>query len=136
VATPTARRSDDPVATVAPSRTTRKTPSTTPARLTAAEREIVLTLADNEDLWTVYTDSRRAASSRLLQAARQWGLIPQRVGACGWEVRLPLAAVRVVGPPSARRRAASQEALRKARSTLAEALRKGVAEGSEPSGVS
>jgi hypothetical protein len=31
-------------------------------------------------------DSRRAVSSRLLQAARQWGLIPQRVGTHGRQI--------------------------------------------------
>ena len=125
------------MATVAPRRTTRKTPSS-PARLTA-EREIVLTLADDEDAWVVYTDSRRAASSRLLQAARQWGLLPQRVGACGWEVRLPLAAVRVVGPPSARalaQRRRAAEAAKKARNALATLRARSDPEGSVPSGVS
>jgi hypothetical protein len=126
------------MATIASPRTTRKTPSS-PARLTAAEREIVLTLADDEDAWVVYTDSRRAVSSRLLQAARQWGFTPQRVGACGWEVRLPLAAVRVVGPPSARalaQRRRAAEAAKKARNALATLRARSDPEGSVPSGVS
>ena len=125
------------MATVAPPGTTRKTPSTSPERLTAAEREIVLTLADDEDAWAAYTDSRSAASSRLLRAARQWGLLPQRVGAHGWEVRLPLAAVRFVGPRRITARQREHLArLQQARNGSSEPIQMGVAEGSEPSGVS
>ncbi len=76
-----------------------KSPSQT---LTAAEREIILTIADDEDTWTVYTDSRRALGAALLRAARRWGVEPVRIGSHGWEVRLPVQAVRFAGPPSAR----------------------------------
>lgn len=43
--------------------------------LTKAEREIICTLADDEDAWTVHTDSRRALSGRLLRLARAWGVV-------------------------------------------------------------
>jgi len=91
-------------------------PRASSLRLTASEREIVLTIADDEQSWHVHTDSRRAASGRLLRAARAWGVEPRREGA-GYGFDLPLAAVRFAGPvrTTERQRQAGREALRKAR---------------------
>ena len=66
------------------------------SRLTAAEREVVCTIADDEDSWTVFTDSARL-TRRLLRVAVQWGVTPARRG-LGYEFSLPLAAVKFSGP--------------------------------------
>lgn len=81
--------------------------------LTAAEREVVLTVADDEDAWIVFTDSTRL-TAKLLRVAAKWGLRPERVGA-GYEFTLPRTALRFVGPTSERRRDASRRAAQKAR---------------------
>lgn len=102
--------------------------------LKACERETVLTVADDEAAWTVFTDSTRR-TKRILRIAARWGVTPQRCGV-GWEFTLPLAAVRFVGPTSARRLAANRAALqnRRIRAKLAPV---GVsAEGSGADGVS
>ncbi len=69
--------------------------------LTAAEREIILTIADDEQSWHVHTDSRRAFSTRLLKVARALGITPERQGV-GWAFSLPLQAIRA-GVPGRRR---------------------------------
>ncbi len=76
------------MATVAPSFADRK------PRLTASERELVLTVADDEQRWHVVTDSRRAISARLLKAARALGVDVTRTG-YGYEFSLPLWAIAV-----------------------------------------
>ncbi len=81
-------------------------------RLTPGEREIILTIADDEQSWHVHTDSQRAASSRLLRVARALGVVPQAQGA-GWTFALPLAAVSFRAPRRAS--SAQREALRRAR---------------------
>jgi hypothetical protein len=126
------------MATVAPSRPTRKAPSTAAGRLTAGEREIVLVIADDEETWAVYTDSRRALSTALLRAARRWGREPVRVSH-GWEVRVPLGAVRFAGPPSARalaQRRRAAEAAQQARMASKPHRARRLLDGSEPVGVS
>lgn len=72
----------------------------------------MLTIADDEQSWAIFTDSKRAASTRLRKVAAAWGVEPERQGA-GWRCVLPLKAVRFSGPkkpPSARQIRASQEA--------------------------
>lgn len=76
------------MATVAPPFADRK------PLLTTSEREIVLTVADDEQHWHVVTDSRRAISARLLKAARVLGVDVTRVG-YGYEFSLPLWAIAV-----------------------------------------
>lgn len=83
--------------------------------LTAAEREIILTIADDEEGWTIFTDSTRM-TRKLLAVAARWGLRPERAGA-GYQFTLPRAAVRFAGPVrvSERQRQAGRDALRNAR---------------------
>lgn len=69
--------------------------------LGAAEREVVATIAVDEQEWRIFSDSRRLGGT-LRKAAARWGVEPTRLGG-GWEFRVPLRAVRFVGPPSARR---------------------------------
>ncbi len=87
-------------------------PRVSSPRLTAPEREIILNIADDEQSWHVHTDSRRAASSRLLGVAQALGIVPKKQGG-GWAFDLPLAAIsfRVPKPASP----AQREALRHAR---------------------
>lgn len=100
--------------------------------LTAAEREIVFTIADDEGSWHVHTDSRRAASTRLLRVARALGITPERTG-FGWTFALPLRAVSFRVP----RRASpvQREALLRARLRSREPVATGSAEGSRAPGV-
>lgn len=98
-------------------------------RLSISEREVVLVLADTESVWTVYSDSRRL-TRRLLAIAARWDVRSERWGE-GYQLALPVAAVRFVGPPSQRRRQASRESLQKARSASKSALRKDAAEESQ-----
>jgi hypothetical protein len=81
-------------------------------RLDPCEREIILTVADDEGTWHVHTDSRRAVSSRLLRVARALGIAPERAGP-GWTFDLPLAAVSFRAPKAAS--AAQRDVLRRAR---------------------
>jgi hypothetical protein len=69
--------------------------------LTASEREVHFSKADDESEWTIFTDSSRH-TRRLLTVAARWGVAPRRLGE-GYQLALPLAAVRFVGPPSERR---------------------------------
>jgi hypothetical protein len=66
-------------------------------RLKPHEREIVLIIADDEQLWRVFTDSTRAASTRLKKVARALGM---EIAPCGEgvEFKLPRASIRSVGP--------------------------------------
>lgn len=66
------------------------------AKLVTEEREVIITATDDEDAWHVFTDSRRF-KGRLLQLARRWGTTPEPTGG-GVSFRLPLAALRFVGP--------------------------------------
>lgn len=66
------------------------------SRRSAAEREVVCTIADDEDAWHIFTASARL-TSRLLRVAEQWGVTPSRCGV-GFELTLPLAALRFSGP--------------------------------------
>jgi hypothetical protein len=61
-------------------------------RLTAAEREVVLTIADDEEVWHVYTDSARL-TGLLLRFARRYG-IPVVRTCGGYDFELPRNAVR------------------------------------------
>jgi hypothetical protein len=65
--------------------------------LSAAEREVVCTVADDEDAWHVFTDSARLTKKKLLAVASRWNVRPERLGE-GWQFTLPLSAVRFVGP--------------------------------------
>lgn len=75
-------------------------------RLNPDEREIVLTIADDEPSWHVFTDSTRAASTRLRKVAQALGM---EIAPCGngVEFELPRAAIRFAGPrrPSPAQRA-------------------------------
>lgn len=73
--------------------------------LTASEREVVLTVADDEDGWSVHSTSTRF-SRRLQRIAAAWGI----TATPGSWFTLPLKAVRFVAPPSAKRRAAGSRA--------------------------
>lgn len=86
--------------------------------LTKAEREIVLTIADDESSWHVFADSRRALSTRLRKVAAAWGVTPQRLGE-GWEFDLPLRAIRLGAPRVPR--VLSEEAKATARARFTEA---------------
>jgi hypothetical protein len=68
--------------------------------LTAEEKEIVVTIADDEKSWHVFTDSKRALSAKLLQVARRWGVEPIPVGE-GFQFDLPLKALSVRVPRKA-----------------------------------
>ena len=89
-------------------------PRTSSPRLTAAEREVVLTVADDEDAWTVFTDSTRL-TGKLLRVAAKWGIHPERVGA-DYQFSLPRTALRFVGPQrvSERQRDARRRSLQQA----------------------
>lgn len=79
------------------------------------EREVALTLTDDEKEWRVYTDSARL-TGRLRKVAEAWGVTPERVGSHGWEFPLPLRAVRFGGPRTPRKVSeAGREALARAR---------------------
>lgn len=78
------------------------------SRLVAREREVVVTIADDETAWTVFTDSARM-TRKLLRVASRWGITPERVGV-GWHFILPLPAMRFTGPPSVRKLAACRRA--------------------------
>jgi len=105
-------------------------------KLTPVERECILTIADDETDWHIFTDSARL-TRRLLRLAARWGVAPERCGE-GWEFTLPLAAVRFVGPlrVTERQRAARREALQKARLSLKNPVPVEAAEGSRREGVS
>lgn len=77
-------------------------------RLTASEREVILTIADDESHWTVFTDSARRTKA-LMRIAARWGITPERVGG-RWEFTLPESGIRPAGPPSARKLAACRRA--------------------------
>jgi hypothetical protein len=64
----------------------------TKTRLTAPEREVVLTIADDEETWHVYTDSVRL-TGLLLRFARRHG-IPVKQPGGAYEFDLPRNAVR------------------------------------------
>lgn len=64
--------------------------------LAASEREVIVTIPDDEQECYVFTDSTRR-TRRLLLVAKQWGVTPQRHGE-GYEFTLPIAALRFVGP--------------------------------------
>lgn len=93
-----------------------------------SERETVLTVADDELAWTVFTDSARL-SRKLLVVARKWGITPDRRGE-GHEFILPLGAVRFVGPPSEQQRRASRQSIQKARNALRRAVKQRAPEAS------
>jgi hypothetical protein len=99
------------------------------SRLTASEREVVCTIADDEAAWHAFTDSTRL-TRKLLTVAAQWGVTPERCGV-GYKLTLPLAAVRFVGPrrTTDRQRAASRQALQAARFALQNPLRTEAVEG-------
>lgn len=71
--------------------------------LSPAEREVIITVADAEDHWTIFTDSARL-TNRLLRIAEEWGVAPERLGA-GYNFALPLKAIRFASP----RRASSAQ---------------------------
>ncbi len=83
--------------------------------LLANEREIILTLADDEKSWHVHTDSRRALNNRLLKIAKALGVDVGRVGA-GYQFKLPLNAVgfRAPKPPTKAQVQARAQSLQKA----------------------
>lgn len=107
------------------------------SRSAACEREVVVTIADDETAWTVFTDSARM-TKKLLRVAVRWGVSPERMGA-GWQFTLPLSAVRFGGPPSARKLAACRratEASQKARDGSGNRRARPRSEGAGASGVS
>lgn len=109
------------------------------SRLTAREREVVCTIADDEDAWHVFTDSTRL-TRKILRVAARWGVTPERCGA-GWEFTFPLGAVRLVGPQrmTARekaRRERLRQGLQNGRSAPKTSIAHGAAEGPGPRGVS
>ncbi len=61
-------------------------------RLTAAEREVVLTIADDEETWHVYTDSARLMGL-LMRFCRRHGISVVKTSG-GYEFELPRHAVR------------------------------------------
>lgn len=71
------------------------------ARLTREEREVVLTCSDADSVWHVYSDSRRFGG-KLRKLAARWGAKVHPVGQ-GFEVELPLRAIRLGGGPRAPR---------------------------------
>lgn len=64
----------------------------TRTRLTAAEREVVLTIADDGEAWHVYTDSARL-SGLLLRFCHRHGILVVKTNG-GYEFDLPRQAVR------------------------------------------
>lgn len=80
--------------------------------LIKSEREVVLHIADDERSWTIFCDSRRFGN-KLRKIAARWGVEPQKVGN-GFELTLPLKAVRFGGPRAPRSESKSgQESTRK-----------------------
>jgi hypothetical protein len=65
-------------------------------RLTPSEREVVITISDDESTWDVFTDSKRFGG-KLRRLAERWGVAVVPMGN-GVAFRLPLAALRFVGP--------------------------------------
>ncbi len=61
--------------------------------LSPAEREIVITRADDEHAWHVFTESTRAAGKRLLRIAKALGIAPEPNGQGGYEFDLPEKAI-------------------------------------------
>jgi hypothetical protein len=61
-------------------------------RLTAAEREVILTIADDEETWYVYTESTRL-TGLLVRFCRRYGIPVVKTGG-GHEFDLPRHAVR------------------------------------------
>jgi hypothetical protein len=91
------------------------------ARLTSAEREVVLNFNDEEGHWHAFTDSSRLAR-RLLAVAARWGVTPQKLGE-GYEFELPPEAIRFAAPrrlseAERRQRRRAAEASRRARFAL------------------
>jgi hypothetical protein len=82
-------------------------------RLTPSEREVLVSISDDEQRWHIFTDSARL-TRRLLAVAARWGITPERLGE-GYEFTLPLKAVRFASPPSERRRQLGRESAQKAR---------------------
>lgn len=68
--------------------------------LTKTEREVVLTIADDERSWTIFCDSRRFAG-KLRKLASRWGVEPRKTGH-GFELILPLKAIRFSSPRAPR----------------------------------
>jgi hypothetical protein len=68
--------------------------------LSPCEREAVLTIADDEQLWHVFSDSARLTRT-LLRIAERWRIQPRQMGT-GYEFELPLRAVRFAAPPAPR----------------------------------
>ncbi len=65
-------------------------------RLGPSEREAILSIADDEHAWHIFTDSAHL-TRRLLAVAARWGAVPERLSV-GYDFTLPLQAVRFVGP--------------------------------------
>lgn len=82
-------------------------------RLTSSEREVLVSISDDEQRWHIFTDSARF-TRKLLAVAARWGITPERLGE-GYEFTLPLKAVRFASPPSERRRQLGREFAQKAR---------------------
>lgn len=107
--------------------------------LDVSEREVVLTIADDERSWSIFTDSTRL-TRRLLRVAAQWGMSPARCGA-GFEFTLPLTAVKFSGPRRLTDAQKSQltharAARRKARFRAGGLVAPSPTEGQTPGGVS
>jgi hypothetical protein len=68
--------------------------------LTKPEREVVLTIADDERTWSLYCDSRRFGG-KIRRLAARWGVEPVKTG-YGFRLTLPLRAVRFNGPRAPR----------------------------------
>lgn len=102
-------------------------------RLTAAEREVIISATDTDQNWHLYVDEEHRFFRLLVGLARAWGVEPRSLGR-GVEFELPWRALRPARPPSERRRQASRESLQKARLAPRIALRKRAPEGVAPSG--
>ncbi len=102
--------------------------SRTSSRLTLDEREIIIGCTDAEDGWSIYAEVPSRFARRLVEVARAWGRTPRELGG-GVEVEVPLRAIRLARPPSARRSEASRRALQGAHGARTTALRKEAAEG-------
>lgn len=61
--------------------------------LTAAEREVILTIADDEERWHVHMDSTRL-TELLLRFCRRYGIPVVKTNGGGYEFDLPRHAVR------------------------------------------
>jgi hypothetical protein len=73
--------------------------------LSAAEREVIITAADDEDHVTIFTESKRVITKQILSVARQYGVAPEPLGQ-GWQVIIPRTTLRIAGP---RRKSDRQE---------------------------